>query len=1020
MSEISQETKTPTPPNDIDKQKEENKDKSICSKLINFQSILTEQYTKDSNKITALLTFIEKIYTDFNTFFSNITSTYEKYLSQSFTDKYIFNDILSSFFNFHGEFFANLEKIPQKINNEIITPLKKAKKVLEREKKKIIISLKDIIGQLSLHQDVLNIIKKEYYEESQKLDLIEKNNKKEAGNENSNNIEKNNEILQKMSIQTKLIENKYSLYKKEVEVMKKLYLDCEKDYRNLKQKIQENDMKKNNTIYTILLNYIRLIINDFKLIDKQNNTYDLKLNQYKTFITNNTHMVDDIYNNIPELNSNWKYDFDISLENKDKSAHDVNEKNNDIINNDEDQEKRKRTNSVKYEELIIMPKNNYEIEGIDINYMELNKKYYENIKLETDEEQEKFSKDLSNISDFFKILFSENIIQSEQKNKITNILEKYQGNINCYIKFCDIYLDSNDDEELKDIYEFKSFSNFAFFSNLLKSLIENISEKLINSDIKSYILFDKIICIGEKSMYEDTYICKLLSSENNIFKKDIIWKNSIKNKLINLLDDICKKEYYEQNTTDSNYIRKSLFGMLFTKKDSGKIKNNIIELFGLDKYINIYKQLSEGKIKNICNKYGKNVIHELIKCYIRHMINYNYLNYEANPYQNKTQEFIDKVLNEFDINDNNNIKFFNLYYNSNIYSIKKPIINNQSKNYRLNINNYEDDKSNIFIIKKSLKYLKQKDKINLLYLNKKYFLINKYIYHQILKKDDGFNSKKRLVIWKIILKYKLFLRKYNYQEILNEVNKIPFNEKEGNDFIIMVDIKRTKFKAKNNDGNKILCNLLRCLVYSTDKDDENDKINYCQGMNFITALFYDIIQNEEETFHLLKSFFINGKFGIIFKNGLSKLKDYFTILEKLIFLYLPKIYHKLIDNQIQVNFFASPYFITLFTNIYYFHPDNANKFLLHSLDDFILEGWCSVFSTTICVLKYFEKKILKLTGEELIKFIVNDIGKSDLFIDENYKTFYKFKKQNWISKELLECLEEETQIEKEIKSEFHN
>ena len=63
---------------------------------------------------------------------------------------------------------------------------------------------------------------------------------------------------------------------------------------------------------------------------------------------------------------------------------------------------------------------------------------------------------------------------------------------------------------------------------------------------------------------------------------------------------------------------------------------------------------------------------------------------------------------------------------------------------------------------------------------------------------------------------------------------------------------------------------------------------------------------------------------------------------------------------------------------------------------------------------------MKLTAEELIKFIVNDIGKSDLFIDENYKTFYKFKKQNWISKELLECLEEETQIEKEIKSEFHN
>ena len=250
------------------------------------------------------------------------------------------------------------------------------------------------------------------------------------------------------------------------------------------------------------------------------------------------------------------------------------------------------------------------------------------------------------------------------------------------------------------------------------------------------------------------------------------------------------------------------------------------------------------------------------------------------------------------------------------------------------------------------------------------------------------------------------------------MNAIPINQKEGSDFLIMVDIKRTKFKAKNDEGQNILCNLLRCLFYNKIKDIGN--FNYCQGMNFITALFYDIINNEEETFHLLKSFFINGKYGIIFQNKLSKLKDYFTILEKLIFLYLPKIHHKLIGNQIQVSIFSSPYFVTLFTNIYYFHPDNASKFLLHSLDDFILEGWSSVFSTAICVLKYFEKKILSLNGEELIKFIVNDIVKSDLFNDENYLTFYKLKKQFWINSELLESLEEENKIEKEIENELKN
>ena len=40
-----------------------------------------------------------------------------------------------------------------------------------------------------------------------------------------------------------------------------------------------------------------------------------------------------------------------------------------------------------------------------------------------------------------------------------------------------------------------------------------------------------------------------------------------------------------------------------------------------------------------------------------------------------------------------------------------------------------------------------------------------------------------------------------------------------------------------------------------------------------------------------------------------------------------KIHQKLFVNKIQANIFISPYFTTLFTNTYSFHPDNANKFL---------------------------------------------------------------------------------------------
>ena len=133
---------------------------------------------------------------------------------------------------------------------------------------------------------------------------------------------------------------------------------------------------------------------------------------------------------------------------------------------------------------------------------------------------------------------------------------------------------------------------------------------------------------------------------------------------------------------------------------------------------------------------------------------------------------------------------------------------------------------------------------------------------------------------------------------------------------------------------------------------------------------------------------------------------------------MPKIHQKLFVNKIQANIFISPYFTTLFTNTYSFHPDNANKFLLHCIDDFILNGWCSLFSTLICVMKYLERKILDLNPEELIKFLVNDIGKNDLFIDDNFEVFFSLKKQYWITNDLLDKLYEEIKIEKEIKTKF--
>ena len=78
-------------------------------------------------------------------------------------------------------------------------------------------------------------------------------------------------------------------------------------------------------------------------------------------------------------------------------------------------------------------------------------------------------------------------------------------------------------------------------------ILDNIKSDLlsdkVNDDIlDSFKILDEIICIGEKSVSGDTYMCSLLG-KNKIFKDKKVWISSIKNKIIILLNELCMKEY---------------------------------------------------------------------------------------------------------------------------------------------------------------------------------------------------------------------------------------------------------------------------------------------------------------------------------------------------------------------------------------------------------------------------------------------------------------------------------------------
>jgi len=108
-------------------------------------------------------------------------------------------------------------------------------------------------------------------------------------------------------------------------------------------------------------------------------------------------------------------------------------------------------------------------------------------------------------------------------------------------------------------------------------------------------------------------------------------------------------------------------------------------------------------------------------------------------------------------------------------------------------------------------------------------------------------------------------------------------------------------------------------------------------MNYIAAFIYEYTQNEEDAFFYFLGFLQNTEYGEIFSNELYKLRQFFYIFDRLIFIFMPELYFSFKNSGILTSFFSSPWFITIFSNAYQYIADTRNpKILLFLFDNFIL------------------------------------------------------------------------------------
>ena len=310
----------------------------------------------------------------------------------------------------------------------------------------------------------------------------------------------------------------------------------------------------------------------------------------------------------------------------------------------------------------------------------------------------------------------------------------------------------------------------------------------------------------------------------------------------------------------------------------------------------------------------------------------------------------------------------------------------------------------------SIKYMNIKELPNILSLNKMYNeKLRRFIFKNILLKYHNMSIENHIKIWKVLLNFNQIKKKYDYNKIKSEIDNFPnlVISKE----IIQLDVLRTYFKKDRQLNREKTSYILRATC------KETPSINYCQGMNYIVAFLLSITENEEDTFYLFLSLLINTDYGSLFSDDLEKLKKFFYVFERLINIFLPELYSYFLDNNINVSYFISPWFITLFTDVYP-HVSNLTepKIILRIWDLFLFNGWNSIIKIGISIIKHFENKLLTLTFETLLRFLINDIIKSDFFENENFDTLTYITLNFKIGAGLITNLENEYNIKKKIPS----
>lgn len=213
-----------------------------------------------------------------------------------------------------------------------------------------------------------------------------------------------------------------------------------------------------------------------------------------------------------------------------------------------------------------------------------------------------------------------------------------------------------------------------------------------------------------------------------------------------------------------------------------------------------------------------------------------------------------------------------------------------------------------FIIGNSLKFINDIDTLkNILLISTE---INRMLRKNVLKYCLRFSTislENKHQIWKLLICDNKLLKNM-YPEIIS-TKLFEFQAKNNSlESLIKLDVARSFF-SQSDIIKESLCNILRCYAIY------NPEVGYCQGMNFLAAMYYLVYKNESTSFSMLVHTIEKFKLGGLYKNDVPLLKAFIHKMNRLLALFLPKLHEHIYDEGINSGYLCSAWFITLFTYV---------------------------------------------------------------------------------------------------------